>query len=298
MLAVSQKIFYINSRSRMSGSSSDFTYELKIPPGNRYSHACALHVSIPRSFYLVTPPNNTFTLVEGKTSTIITLPTGNYNVKNLIAVTSQLLSSSSQVGASYQLSYPSSSEVDTGLLTISGINVNAITELIFPNSPLADIFGFERASTNIFTIDGINGTLISTQIIDMQRETTLYIHSNLVSSDTDDILQEVFASSVPDYGRIVWQCTSEELSSKTLAAASTQSSIFRFTLTDEDGFPIDLNGQDMQITLCVYQKSVISDIIPKAIKINTLESLQSGQKAPISYMPAAARPKKSELKAK
>jgi len=273
MLSISQKIVYVNSRQRISGSGSSFTYDLQIPPLNEYSHACVLDISIPKSYYLVSASRNTFTLIEGKVVVLVTVPAGNYTVKSIISTVSALLTAASPTGAAYTMAYPSASEPDTGKFLFT-VTPSPGAALSFADNNIADILGFERNSENAFIAAGGSATVVSSKVIDLQNEQTLYLHSNLVKSDTDDILQEVFATNDPAFGRIVWQCTAPELSSKTMATRSGSASVFSFNLTDEDGGNIDLNGQDMQFTLCLYQKTKVSEIVTRAIKLNAFASLR------------------------
>jgi len=243
---------------------------MKVPPGNDFTHACVLDVSIPKSFYLIDTPNNTFTLIEGKESATVTITPGNYSIRNLMVEVATALNSASPNNFVYEVTYPVPTAPDTGLLTFSvSANSGVQPSFQFSYNNVADVLGFARNSTNTF----VSSDLTSTQVIDLQRESTLYIHSNLVGNDKDDVLQEVFANSNPDYSRIVWQCTCQELSSRTLASRAL-SNVYRFTLTNEDGVAINLNGQDMQITICLYKKTTISQLLTQAIKLNLFESLQ------------------------
>ena len=63
-LITSKRIFYINTRSRLSGTDSNFTYSLPMPPNAEYDKACVLQCSIPKSYYLIEAGYNTFQLRE------------------------------------------------------------------------------------------------------------------------------------------------------------------------------------------------------------------------------------------
>lgn len=273
MLAISQQIFYINSKDRIGGTSSNFTYDLKMDKENKYSHVMVLDVSIPKSYYLIPAGANTFSLQEGKTTVTVTMPAANYNIGNLKTVLAAQLTLVSPNAATYTVTYPSASQPDTGKLTFTSTYLGA-TSFIFPESTIANVLGFSPGLTYNFTVSGGSSTLIS-GMIDLQNEQTLYIHSTMVTSPSgDNILQECFATDTPSYGRIVWQCTCPELSSKLLASPGSVSSVFNFTLCDEDGNEMNLNGLDWQMTICVYQKSMLADFLIKFLKIHMLESMK------------------------
>ena len=94
--------FFIDSQNRTSGTSGNFSINLMMPPNNTYNRIILMQASIPKSFYLVSSPNNTFTLYEpgisssgsasgtfGSVSTSgayksITLAPGNYSKTTMV----------------------------------------------------------------------------------------------------------------------------------------------------------------------------------------------------------------------
>ena len=82
----SKKLFYIDSRNRLSGTDSNFTYYLDLG-NNKFDNVCLLQGNFPKSYYLIQDGQNTFTLSEDGDSVEITVPIGNYNrtsIKNKI----------------------------------------------------------------------------------------------------------------------------------------------------------------------------------------------------------------------
>lgn len=63
--------FLIDSSKRISGSTSDFTYQLNIPKNKQYDYVCVLQAIIPKSYYLIQAGLNTFTLQENGVNTTI-----------------------------------------------------------------------------------------------------------------------------------------------------------------------------------------------------------------------------------
>ncbi|KAM9944283.1 hypothetical protein ACTFIT_008971 [Dictyostelium discoideum] len=89
-------------------------------------------------------------------------------------------------------------------------------------------------------------------------DNVVYIHSNICSNGNDDILQEIYLTGNLDYSYINWSNNAIEAYSKRLT--STNQNGFTFSLTDGDGEIINLNGIDLNITLCFFKKEVYYDM--------------------------------------
>ena len=59
-----KSIFYIDSQNRTSGTSGNFSINFAMPPNNTYNRIVVMQASVPKSFYLVSDPYNTFKLLE------------------------------------------------------------------------------------------------------------------------------------------------------------------------------------------------------------------------------------------
>ena len=55
-----KSIFYIDSQNRTSGTSGNFLINFAMPPNNTYNRIVVMQASVPKSFYLVSAPYNTF----------------------------------------------------------------------------------------------------------------------------------------------------------------------------------------------------------------------------------------------
>ena len=73
-----KQIFYINSRNRLTGTDSSFSYKLNIDQYVDYKYVSLISISIRKTFYSVQEPYNTFTLRHGLTDYLITIPEENY----------------------------------------------------------------------------------------------------------------------------------------------------------------------------------------------------------------------------
>lgn len=265
-----KRIFYINSRKRLSGTDSNFNYRIEFPKDLQFDQCCVLQCSIPKSYYVIQQGYNTFTLWEGLESAVITVPPGQYNRKSLQTKLKALLNAASIYSWTYNITYPNTqTEADTGkyTFTVTGNGVNQ-PEFHFTNCMFEEL-GFNAGDE----VEFAGNSLTSTNVIKLQAEDTLYIHSDLVGQGNNNVLQEVFVNSDPSYASINFMTPSVAGYSKELALNGA-SNVFNFYLTDEDDNLIELNGQNMQIVLLLYKENdffkmakafmkYINSIIPK-----------------------------------
>ena len=256
-----RQIFYINSTNRISGTNSNFTYSLDIDQNSEYDRAVVMQCSIPKSYYLIESGYNTFTLREGVLSATVTITPGNYNRKSFQTVLTTSLNSASPTIWTYAIAYPNTlSAADTGkfIFTVTG-NGGVQPAFIFTRN-VYEAMGFRSNSTNTF----VANSLTSTNVIKLQAEDTLYIHSDLVSNKGDNVLQEVFANGDPSYAAINFQNVCPDAYAKKITLSGSNS--YCFYLTDESGTAIDLNGQNMQIVLLLYKENDVYRMIKGFIK--------------------------------
>jgi hypothetical protein len=106
--------------------------------------------------------------------------------------------------------------------------------------------------------------LTSLTTLNFGAESTLFIHSDIADNGDSDVLQEIYAGNTQSLSYITYQCTAPEMYSKTLQ--TNQSSIFRFSLTNEKKQLLNLHGVDMQLTVCLYKKDDTNELIRKYIQ--------------------------------
>ena len=108
---------------------------------------------------------------------------------------------------------------------------------------LSDQFGFEFQSQNQF----VDNKITSTRVVNfVSGNNTVFLHSTLVDDQTM-ILQEVYSSNTIPFSFITWINPNKEMYSKKLK--SNTDTFFNFTITDDDNIEIDLNGQNVFITV-------------------------------------------------
>lgn len=262
-------LYYINSANRISGSNSDFTYNLKTFK-EEHDRVCVLQASIPKSYYVIAEPFNTFTLTEGIDEATITLPEGNYNLKSIKIITQSLLNTGSPNGYTYTLSTNNPNiQQDTGKITFSVADNGAVQpSFTFGDNPLGEKFGFDKSSTNSFTGDA----LVSSNVVNLQKESTLFIRSNICNNSIDNTLQDIYAALSNDYSVITFQNVSPFYYSKELNRNNTSPT---FTLTDEDGNLIDLKGLSFQITLLTFSSKEVPTKQKMKLKSDLIQSMLS-----------------------
>ena len=72
-------LVYVNSAKRISGSDSSFQIQLQFNTRKRYNRCALVSANIPKTYYAIASPKNTFILVENSTQITITVTPGTYN---------------------------------------------------------------------------------------------------------------------------------------------------------------------------------------------------------------------------
>ena len=272
-----KQIVYINSSNRLSGTHSNFVYQINLNPDSKFDRITLLQAGIPKSYYSTLTNYNYFTLTELGISVTIIVPIGSYTRTALAAVIGTLLTNASKVAPlshnwTYTVTFPNVNSVgDTGLYTITVTNnMGNQPILTFDNVTLINqSIGFASGSTNNF----VGSVLVSTQVVNLQPFNSIQIHSNLVANPfatgfNTDILQSVFANvgSAP-FSHIQWICPEFESFSHNLSSSKT--SIANFYITDETGLPIDTNGNSMQLVVMFWRKNSSLRLLTEFIQYAT-----------------------------
>ena len=247
----SSGIYYINSKNRITGTDSDFTHSVDLRGLDNPTHCKILHIYIPKSYYSVASPYNTFTLSEDGYEVLITIPEGNYTMNNLKNKLSEVLTAESPNDYTYVVSSNNTNtEPEDGKLTFNVSNNGGIQpRFIFDNETrIHEIMGFDRNSTYFFA----NDVLRSPNVIILTGEKTLYLQSDLVGEGDNHVLQEIYTANEIPFGSVIYDGSGSEYG-KTLSTGSNN--VFRFYLTDENDQPINLNGLGIVMTLLVYRET-------------------------------------------
>lgn len=239
---------YIDTRNRLTGTTSDFTYSLNIPQ-SRYTHCVLLSATIPKSYYSITS-TDTFILEETSGTATISITAGNYSRTSLATTIKNALNLASPGGYTYDITFPKiGTTVDNGHYTFT-VTLNTGDQPYFrftsTNSEIYEKLGFNNGESYQFSSDSLE----SVNVIKIQAEDTLFLRSDLVQNRNDAVLQEIFTSSTASYGSIVWYNPFPTEYTKIIGINS--SNVYRFYLTNESGKIIDLNGVNAQYTLKLF----------------------------------------------
>ena len=259
-IITSKKLFYIDSHSRLSGTHSNFTYQLDYK-NEDYDYCVVLQASIPKSYWLIQTNQNTFTLDEISNQVTISIPVGNYSRSSFAYQLQYQLNANSPNHYTYQISIPNSQTGDTGFYTWTVSNNSGVQPRFIFTDFLYEQFGFEPNSSYVFT----DNTLTSINVVKFQLEDSVFLHSDIATNGSDNILQEILSMQRTDYSNIIYICPDVEAYAKPIS--SKQNGVYYFQLTDEDGAEINLNGQNIVFTLMLFKKDPINKYIKQYLKL-------------------------------
>lgn len=268
----SQK-FYISSKNKVSGSSTNFFHSLKnINVDNEYDHVSMLGCVIPKSYYLIDSRHNTMTVVEDDKTYDVTIPIGNYafdKAQNIIlsppgfrdTIEGLLNTGSSTSGNSYTYSVVANQRTGKYEFTVSGNGgVQPTFEFSFR---LGKIMGFEEGVETF-----VSDSLTSTQICNFQHTNSILIKSDIVD-DPSGVLQEVY-SSTTDFTNITYD--SKELIYHSKKIKNRNSNTISITIEDfDDNEILDLNGLDVSVSLIFFKKDDSQLVLAKDALLKNME---------------------------
>ena len=260
------KIIDISSLTKISGTSSNFT--VSIPPIDAgYNRVSVVSASIPKTFYNVDAPYNTFVMTESKTSTTITVPVANYSFTSFATTIAALLNANTTNGIVYTVT----ANTSTGHLTISS-NTNAIsTTLTMPESSnLYRQFGADYASS--FTLN--QATPWTSPDVCLYSINVVVINSSLVKSSgasftSGNILQVININNIPAFGAISYENYSPLSNSRD--ANISQSAIF--TITDGDGTILNFNGIPCNFSLMFSRFDDTNTLVRASMYLDNAQKL-------------------------
>jgi hypothetical protein len=245
-LIKNHQTFFINSRSRITGSDYDFTYELPVNPAVDYTHVSVLGASIPKSFYAVQKGRSSFVLIENATRVTITMTPGNYSRASFAQELKKKLNLASTQGWLYNVTYPNiSRSVDTGKYTISVTGNGGIQPILEVGEHIYERIGFNKNDVVIFNNDSIE----SSNVVSLNPEENLIIHSDMVRGSNSH-LKAILSAGFDSYQHIIYECKETVSTSKHLNRS--KSNVYNFSLTDSSDNPIDLNGLPMVIIIIMF----------------------------------------------
>lgn len=269
---------YINSRNRIApnkSTDSNFSFLITLPDDN-FDRVVLLQASIPVSYEMVNPRNNRFILEEGGVGVTVELGLGNYKVNNFRAEVAAKLNAASPNGFTYNITFDEIRSRFTYLCSNSAMDKS----FIMPKSSPFELMGFPRDSINMF--DG--GTLLGPNHLKFRLEDVIYINSSICVGSANakffsgnNLLQGVFTPLALPNSTIYFRTPDAIHSSRQLRRPNKEgSAYYNFTLTNEDGEPIDLNGLNIVLQLGFFQSSqLVADRANDIRQLLTAEMAQS-----------------------
>lgn len=259
------RVIQLNSLDRIAGTNGNMIIDMPIDQDQHdFDSVCLISASIPKSYYLIQQGFNTFILQEDATPKTIIIDPGNYSVSSFIVKIITILNIESPNGLTYSASF----NYDTGKLTFFVVPNAFVSSFIFTNA-VFEVFGFNSNSTN--TLTGFK--LTSVNVVDFAVEVNIFIRSDICSVQNNDILASISSAGVPNFSYIRYICPDILACTRPISKFNNQ---HRFTLTNDRSNDdieqqiLNLNGVNMILTLLLYKKSNISEIIKQYIKIKTL----------------------------
>jgi len=239
-------------------------FHLSIPDSQKFDRVCVLQASIPQSYYIVAEGSNTFTLRELGIDTVITVPAGNYSVLSLAGVMQTLLTTSSPNSWVYTATFPNTAtSANTGKLAYSVTGNGTDQPSLYFANELHEQFGFEIRTWYPF----VSGALSSANVVSFVPETRVFIHSDLGINfdDGDTVLQEIYGNNTAPLSVMSYQLTTDPGAySKKLRSVTNNS--YHLWITDKSGVQINLNGQDLMITILAYRKDNFTELFRSYIQ--------------------------------
>jgi hypothetical protein len=261
---LNKRFVYVDSNKRLNGTHSNFFFDLDIKSFGDYDTVCLASCNIPKSYYLIEVGENTFTLREDVHNILISIPAANYTRTTLRTTLQQLLNDNSVLGIAYTITSSPSTQGDTGKYTFTCKSNGAVQPAFIFTTYLTEQLGFNANSTNNF----VDNTLESVNVIKLQLEDSVFIHSSLVNNGNDDILQDINVVNNPAYGNITWLCPSFDVFSKRVAKPEK---IAHFRITDEANNELDTNGLNCVFCLILYKSENVNKLLKQVLKYNVVK---------------------------
>lgn len=227
----SQKVFSIDSSQRSNGSVSNFDIAINMPHSNAFNKAAVIVCELPKSFYHLDSTNNTF-LYNASTVTI----TANqfYTATSFAAAVQAALVTVS--GVAMTCTYSST----TGRMTITHPTT---LFTITASGVIAKYLGLVSAAVNTSSALSV----ISTNIVNMQRYDVIYIRASGLQNNNDNVLLEIYPGLSTDLSVIQYSNISSDIHNVTVE--QNNMNVMHFSVQDKDGKDIEFNGVNWRMML-------------------------------------------------
>ena len=267
MSLIPPRLVDINSGNG-SGTTSNFTIQLPVLD-SRYDRVSIVSASIPKTYYNISAPYNTFILVEGAISVVCTVTPGNYSFYGLNGFDSAL-QTILRAASPNAISYTVTASLLTGKYTITS-NSAIVSQIVFPSSSnLYKNLGAAYASTNIFSsassYQSLNVCLFTINVILINSSIVKSVNTTTTASN---ILAMINVNAGPTFSSISYVNYSPEINSRECQISTNAS----FVITDNEGTEINLNGISCDLTLLFYKFDDTNQVIRRNIYFDHANAL-------------------------
>jgi hypothetical protein len=262
-------VYVVDSHNRLveSDSHSNFTFKITLPSyiaanSSGLAVAC-LRACIPRSYYVVNSTyGNTFTLIEGAATAVVTIPVGNYSVSSFASVLKTALQTASPNARTYTITY----SAITGKYSYSCSGAASFQLAAITGSGLHEQLGVtpSRTATTTFVLP-----FTAANVVNFRLKDTLQVHSDICTAGKNDTLQDIVIAGLPNFSSVAYNSTDTLMNAKALNTVA--SNVYYLRITDEDGKIIDLNGVNCVVTLVIFQPM---EILQKKFMLHALSKDQ------------------------
>jgi hypothetical protein len=252
-MSISNLITYnLNSKNRSSGTNDNFTINIDLPSdiARSINKVSVTQVCVPKSWYFLQTGSNNLHLYEevigsgNKQLINIIIPEGNYSKLQLYNKLGSLMTLNSLNGVTYTFT-DEHNDYDTGKLKINATNNNIKTYLYFFDNDIYECMGFNKNVEYEFI-----SSIVSVNIINLNRENNIYLKSNIVNNRNNDMITGsnvlccVYSAANKDFSYIIQQYNMIDNMKDFVNNSS-----MNFYLTNEDNKSILLNGVDMSLQI-------------------------------------------------
>ena len=252
-MSISNLITYnLNSKNRSSGTNDNFTINIDLPSdiARFINKVSVTQVCVPKSWYFLQTGSNNLHLYEevigsgNKQLINIIIPEGNYSKLQLYNKLGSLMTLNSLNGVTYTFT-DEHNDYDTGKLKINATNNNIKTYLYFFDNDIYECMGFNKNVEYEFI-----SSIVSVNIINLNRENNIYLKSNIVNNRNNDMITGsnvlccVYSAANKDFSYIIQQYNMIDNMKDFVNNSS-----MNFYLTNEDNKSILLNGVDMSLQI-------------------------------------------------
>lgn len=252
-----QKAVQVNSTSRVNGSSTNFSQNVKIPSSNNqcFNKASLLKADIPKGWYMVEAGESvSFNYTDGagtRAGSLFTSPAEfgdqerNYTATELASHLASRLDQASLAGSgnTHTVVFDTSRgkfRIDSDITSFT----IAFTDTLPATQRAKKYLGMNDTQTST----GL--TLSSPNRANLQRYDVIQLHTSLVDNAGDDILAELYFNGTSNSDVLEWTTPDAWLYAKGMSNNRTNQ--VNFSLTDENGKPVNLNGLEWRASIVLY----------------------------------------------